>query len=105
MVTVATALRLPHWAALSQVRQPSQAPIWAKSLSMLSGMKGVSSTPQMRVASSRLYMTLASRGPLASMSLARAQGAVSSIYLLARAMTLKTSARASWKAKRSMHSW
>ena len=98
LVTLAVWDRAPHAAALSQVWPASSAPIWANSLVMLSGMKGVSSTPQMRVVSSRLYMTVASRAPLASMSLASAQGAVSSIYLLARATTLNTSASASWKA-------
>ena len=67
-------------------------------MAMLSGMKGVSRMPQMRVVSSRLYITWARRAPLASISLARAQGMVSSIYLLARAMTLNTSSRALWGA-------
>ena len=58
---------------------------------------GSSRAAQMRTVSSRLYRTLARRGWLAS-SLARTQGAFSSIYLLAREMTLNTSARAFWKA-------
>ena len=62
------------------------------------GMKGVSRTAEMRSTSSRLYITRASRAPLASMSLARVQGVFSSIYLLARPITLKISARAFWKA-------
>ena len=89
--------REPHFPALSQVVHPAQAPICPKSLAQELGMKGLRSTPEMRRHSSRLYMTRARRGRLAS-SLARTQGAVSSIYLLARAMSLKTSARASWKA-------
>ena len=51
----------------------------------------------MRMVSSRLYSTFARRG-LPSSLLASTQGAFSSIYLLAREMTLKTSARAFWKA-------
>ena len=58
-------------------------------------MNGVSSTVQMRMLSRRLYMTEARRGLLAS-SLASAQGAVSSIYLLARWMHLKMSSSAFW---------
>ena len=61
-------------------------------------MKGVRRMAEMRSTSSRLYMTVARRVPLASMSLASTQGAFSSMYLLARPMTLKTSARAFWKA-------
>ena len=57
MVTAAVSARLPHWAAESQVRQPSQAPIWAKSFSQEAGMKGDRRMPQMRVASRRLYST------------------------------------------------
>ena len=41
-------------AALPQVRTSSPAPIWAKSFSQLPGMKGLSSTPQIRAVSSRL---------------------------------------------------
>ena len=52
----------------------------------------------MRMDSSRLYITRARRGPLASRSLASTQGLFSSIYLLARPMTAKTSIRAFWKA-------
>ncbi len=44
----------PHCAALSQPRASPPAPIWAKILSQLAGMKGVSSTAQMRTVSSRL---------------------------------------------------
>ena len=64
-------------------------------LAVLSGMNGVNSWVQIRSASSRLYMTVARRSLLAS-SLASTQGAVSSIYLFAREMTLKTSSRAAW---------
>ena len=52
-----------------------------------------------RRVSRRLYITWASRGPLAVISLASTQGAFSSIYLLARSITLKISARPFWKAK------
>ena len=61
-------------------------------------MKGVSRMAHTRRVSRRLYMTVARRTPLASISLARTQGAFSSIYLLAREMTLKISPRAFWKA-------
>ena len=54
LVTAAVSLRPPQAATLSQVRRSAPAPIWPKSFSMLSGMKGVRSTPQIRVASSRL---------------------------------------------------
>ena len=104
LVTAAVSGRAPHSAAASQVRLSAGAPIWAKSFSQLSGMKGVSRMPQMRVASSRLYSTWASRLPLVSISFARAQGAFSSIYLLARWMALKISSRALWGAKVSMSS-
>ena len=79
--TVAVSDRPPQAAALSQVWAAGSAPIWAKSLAMLSGMKGVSRMPQMRVVSSRLYITWARRAPLASISLARAQ-AVSYTHLM-----------------------
>ena len=64
-------------------------------------MKGVSSTAQMRTVSSRLYITVARRARLAG-SLARVQGAFSSIYLLARWMVLNTCSRAFWNWKRSI---
>ena len=54
--------------------------------SAVSGIKGRSSPALMRMVSSRLYRTRASRGFRAS-SLARRQGSFSSIYLLARPMT------------------
>ena len=54
LVTEAVSLRAPQTAALSQVWMSAGAPIWTNSLSMLSGMKGVSRMPQIRVASSRL---------------------------------------------------
>ena len=100
--TGASSGRLPQTLAESQVCTPSSAPIWAKSLAEESGMKGASRMPQMRVASSRLYRTWARRVPLASISLAKAQGMDSSMYLLARWMTLKTSSRALWGAQASM---
>ena len=61
-------------------------------------MKGVRRTAEMRSTSSRLYMTVARRVPLASMSLASTQGAFYAALDCARPMTLKTSARAFWKA-------
>ena len=100
--TTAVSDNPPHWAAEAQLRAEASAPIWEKSLSMLSGMKGISKMPQMRAASSRLYSTWASRAPLASMSLARVQGVFSSIYLFARWMTLKISSKALWGAKWSI---
>ena len=57
--------------------------------------------PQTRMASSRSYITAARRG-LFSSFFARIQGAVSSMYLLARLTTLNTSAKAFWKAKASI---
>ena len=71
------------------------APICAKIFSQESGMNGSRSVVQMRMDSSRLYMTDARRGPLPS-SLASAHGIVSSIYLLARWTHLKISSRAFW---------
>ncbi len=68
---------------------------------VLSGMKGVSSWVQIRSASSRLYITVARRALFAS-SFASTQGAVSSIYLFAREMTLKTSSSAVWVWKVSI---
>ena len=96
--TVTSAGRLPHLAAASQVRSSAGTPICSKAFSQLSGMKGVSSWVQMRRASSRSYMTVARRAFFAS-SLASSQGAFSSIYLLAREMTLNTSSSAAcvWK--------
>ena len=82
----------PHTLALSQLRHLSSAPSLAKILSQLSGMTGCKSVVQMRMVSSRLYSTEARRSRLLS-SLPSAQGAVSSIYLLARSMTLNTSSR------------
>ena len=81
--TVTVALRLPHFAALSQSRQHAHAPICAKIFSQEAGMNGVSRMVQMRMVSRRLYITLARRARLAS-SLASTHGAVSSIYLFAR---------------------
>ena len=86
---------LPHSPAASQLRSCAGTPSWSAALTVLSGMKGVSSWVQMRRASSRLYMTVARRARLAS-SLASSQGAVSSIYLFARETTLKTSSSAAW---------
>ena len=100
-VTLTFSGRLPQWAALSQQRTDSSAPIWAKARSQLSGMKGVSRQVQMRRVSSRLYMTEASLARFDS-SLARTQGAFSSIYLLAREMTLNISSSAAWVWKVSM---
>ena len=80
----------PHTLALSQLRQASSAPSLANILSQVSGMTGSSRVVQMRMVSSRLYSTAARRSRLFS-SLPSAQGAVSSIYLLARSMTLNTS--------------
>ena len=62
-------------------------------MSQLSGMKGVRQIRLTRSASTRLYMTSARRGLLAS-SRARTQGAVSSMYLLARWMQRNTSSSA-----------
>ena len=59
----------------------------------VSGIKGASRPAQIRTVSSRLYKTLASLGWVASL-LASTQGAFSSIYLLAREMTLKISPKA-----------
>ena len=92
-VTVTSAGRAPQTAALSQPVSSPFAPIWAKAFSQLDGMKGTSRLVQMRRLSSRLYMTEARRARLVS-SLARVQGAVSSIYLLAREMTRNTSSSA-----------
>ena len=58
-------------------------------------MNGSRSVVQMRMVSSRLYMTEARRGLFAS-SLASAQGIVSSIYLFARWMHLKISSSPFW---------
>ena len=66
------------------------APILAKIFSQVSGITGISSVVHTRMVSSRLYSTVASRTCLLS-SLPSVQGAVSSIYLLARSMTLKIS--------------
>ena len=96
--TVTSLRREPNCPALSQVEQSAQAPIWRRISAEESGMKGVSRTAHTRRVSSRWYMTLARRAPLASISLASTQGVFSSIYLFAREMTLKISARAFWKA-------
>ena len=85
--------RAPNTAALSQLEDFSSAPICAKAFSQLSGMKGLSMIRLMRRHSRRLYRTLARRAFLLS-SLASCQGAVSSIYLFARWMSLKTSSSA-----------
>ena len=97
--TFTSAGSTPYSPALSQLWQLSPAPICRKAFSQLSGMKGVSRIRDTRSASSRLYITEASRAFLLS-SLASTQGAVSSMYLLARWISLKISSRArcSWKA-------
>lgn len=69
--------------ALSQVASAAEAPIWAKALLQLSGMKGCSSVTVTRSTSSRLYSTVASLARFAS-SFASTKGAVSSIYLFAQ---------------------
>ena len=98
LCSVQAAGSAPNAAALSQLRRLlSVTPSWAKILSQAAGIKGCSSVAQMRSVSARLYSTRARRGRLAS-SLASTQGAVSSMYLLARAITANTSASAFWKA-------
>ena len=71
-------------------------------LRVAKSMDGVSSTAATRSTSHRLYSTAARRGRLAS-SFASTQGAVSSMYLLARWMTLKISASAFGTCRTSMH--
>ena len=92
LLTCASAHRVPQTLALSQVRSSAAAPIFSKILPQVSGITGVSSVVQTRTVSSRLYSTVASRTRFVS-SLPSTQGAVSSIYLLARSMTLNTSSR------------
>ena len=95
LLTCASAGSTPHTLALSQVRAASSAPILAKILPQLSGITGCNSAVQTRMVSSRLYSTVARRTRLLS-SLPSVHGAVSSIYLLARSMTLKISSRLFW---------
>ena len=73
------------------------APICAQALGIEVGIKQDSRVVVIRITSSRLYSTLASRA-LRLSSLPKIQGVVSSIYLLALEITLKISARAlfSW---------
>ena len=99
--TVTSAGSTPQTAALSHVVCSAAAPICVKAFAQLSGMKGSRSVTVMRSVSSRLYSTVARRARLLS-SLARTQGAVSSIYLLAREMTLNTSMSACWVPKVSI---
>ena len=99
-VTAASRGSRPNLHRLSQSAF-SEAPMRRRISALVSGMNGCSRPPQMRMVSSRLYMTQARRGRLLS-SRARIQGAVSSIYLLAREMTAKTSLSAFWKANCSI---
>ena len=101
LVTATSAGRLPQTAALSQFWTDSSAPICAKAFLQLSGMNGTSRQVQIRRLSRRLYITLARRARFDS-SLARVQGAFSSIYLFAREMTLNISSSAAWVWKLSM---
>ena len=99
--TVTSAGSTPQTAALSHVVCSAVAPICVKAFVQLSGMNGSRSVTVMRSVSSRLYSTVARRARLLS-SLASTQGAVSSIYLLAREMTLNTSMSACCVPKVSM---
>ena len=102
LCTVNGSGRPPNRPSVSKRMLSAVRPSCCAILGVVLGKNGVSSTAATRSTSHRLYSTAARRGRLAS-SFASTQGAVSSMYLLARWMTLKISASAFGTCRTSMH--
>ena len=93
LCTVTFAGRTPNLPKLSYLMSSSEAPICSKALGIIVGINGSSSAAHILMVSKRLYKTVASLADFAG-SFANIQGAVSSIYLLARDTTVIISVRA-----------